>query len=427
MSDDEQSDSPASNTRQRHPHLGRQSFTPISDRMKRYQSGSTEDLQREPVRSSPRSPGRPRKNQSAKSSGSPSTKKRSPKQQKGKLYPDLPKTKLYPKVNDDNNDDEYGESDVDEDDDVDDEVDFLDESLDHSGRRRANRAADDLSKKRSEPEKKHDSPLVRRRGQTNKRHDPHSGAADDAHDQTQYDVIPVLILVFGIIAVVIGVMMYFKQRPSDEPMKSGPSIDYYRLYKPSLEQIKAKYPSQSSRFWRVVNSSIKRLLTEKTETYPAVLLFGIPEIGSETGTCISKDIIRSLNDLFNGTEDGYIYSGNLNSETEGKMKLDLDKKLIKNLENGKGVILDHIEKLPAQTALLLHGYCDGDNAPYKSAAIILGLHINSTKQLHDQDDFIEDILNGLWEKDLGVDEMPALRSRIANSITVVNPEPNIKC
>lgn len=419
MSDNVVNDSPAAHTRRRHPELGRQSFEPISERMRRNKSDSREDLHGEPVRSSPRSPGRARKNQSKKSSGSPQFHDRSPRQQRRKLYSELEKqTRLYPKVpGDDDSDDDYSnnESDLDDYDEFD-SASYADDGRDRSG--------SPVTKKYTVKKRLVHTPRDARHTRKYEYDRPEQHImADNTNAQAQNNVIGLLILAFGIIAIVLGIAMFFLQKSIDEPTEK--SVDYFKLYKPSLDQIRAKYPSQSPRFWKVVSSSLKRLLTERVETYPAVMMFGIPDPGSETGTCLSKDIIKSLNDFFNSTEDGYIYSGSLNSDSSGKMKQDLDDKLIRYLGNGKGVVLDHIEKLPAQVALLLHAYCDGDNAPYKDAAIILGLH--SSKHLSDRDDLIEGILNGLWERELGIDEMPALRSRIANSITVVTHEPNIKC
>lgn len=402
MSSYEVNDSPAAHTRHRHPELGRQSFEPISERMRRNKSDNREDLHGEPVRSSPRSPGRARKNQSIKSSGSPKIYDRSPRQ----------------RGDDDSGDNNSNtESDLDDYDEFD-SASFDDDGLDRSGTPITKKSTVKKIVKHSPGDSKH----TRRREYDRNGPEHHHLAADNTKDQTQNTLIVFLILAV-VIAIALGIVMFFLQKPIDEPTEH--SVNYFKLYKPRLDQIRAKYPSQSLRFWKVVSSSLKRLLTERVETYPAVLMFGIPDSGSETGTCLSKDIIKSLNDFFNSTEDGYIYSGSLNSDSTGKMKQDLDDKLIRYLGNGKGVVLDHIEKLPAQVALLLHAYCDGDNAPYKDAAIILGLH--SSKPLSDRDDLIEGILNGLWERELGVDEMPALRSRIANSITVVTQEPNMKC
>lgn len=411
MSDDEINDLSATSNTSKHknPRLVRKSFTPISERMKRNQSSEL-DSDREPVRSSPRSPARGRKNQSTKPSVSPKTNKRSPRQQKNKLYPDL-------SANDDDNDEEELDGS-----DIDDEINdqsYEDDSVDEY------RGSTPIIKRyvRKEPYRSTDEP--RHMGKREYNRQRRLSPQRETSAQAQYDVIRLFILVFGLLAIAVGLYLYLNQKPSDDIIDQ--SVDFYKLFIPHFEKIREKYPSQTKRFWKVIHSSIKRLLTEKVETYPAVMLLGIPRSSSMTGTCISKDIVKSLNDVFNSTLDGYIYSGSLNSNTAGKMKQDLDEKLIKNLENGKGVVLDHIEKLPAQVALLLHGYCDGDNAPYKSAAIILGMHVDSVDSLKDEDTLIEGFLNDLWEKDLGIDEMPALRSRIANSVTVVNPEPNLKC
>ncbi|KAL4219507.1 torsin-1A-interacting protein [Mactra antiquata] len=248
------------------------------------------------------------------------------------------------------------------------------------------------------------------------------GKKNDENDSS----IGTYIFIF-IFFVAVGYGLYaFLQTPrkdSIEKTQIPPSL--VELFESRFSKIKTKYPSQTKRFWRIVGSQIKRLLTDE-ENYPAVLLLAIPEKFSSIGSCFSSDVVSALNDVFNSTNNGYVDINTLISVSDdgARVKLALDNKLMANLEKGRGVVLDHVEMLPAQAALLLHGYCDGDNAPYKRSVIFLGLHTNDVKQ--DQHD-LDDILNTLWLNELGEDEMPALRSRIGNNVVVLNQEQNFKC
>lgn len=423
------SDSPASFTRHRSPDLARPALTAISHRMKHCKKQSrTDDSECEPIRSSPRLPRKTHGNLSAGPSTSPKRNKRIQEQQRNKLYPDIPvdlqkqTRNLYPILHD--VDDHHGDNDR-EDEDLGNEADSGDNScdqLDSEKKVKTNNSPSVKQRAKNKPRNTVDSPNAI--GVSRPRTD--NVSLEGHHAQTQNYMISFMVFGVLLLAIVIGVaVVYMKQQRADDPQPTSSPVDYFKVYKPHLDEIREKYPSQSTRFWRTVSSSIRRLLTEGIDTYPAVLLFGIPKVHSKTGTCISRDIIKSLNEMFNNTNDGYINLENLTSNTPDKMKLDLDGRLIENLDNSKGIVLDHLERLPAQAALLLHGYCDGDNAPYKSATIILVLHTD--KPLSDHDDVIEAILNDLWEGELGVDEMPALRSRIANSATVVKPELDVAC
>jgi len=89
-------------------------------------------------------------------------------------------------------------------------------------------------------------------------------------------------------------------------------------------------------------------------------------------------------------------------------------------------VIDHIEQLKSEAGLLMHGYSDGDNAPYKDAAMFLVLHTN-LREMDESGRLTEEYLTKLWGGVLGVDEMPALLSRIANSVAALSPEEGAMC
>jgi hypothetical protein len=45
-------------------------------------------------------------------------------------------------------------------------------------------------------------------------------------------------------------------------------------------------------------------------------------------------------------------------------------------EHFRSIAVDHFEQLSPRASLLFHGYCDGDNAPFKNVAIVFILHTN---------------------------------------------------
>ena len=188
----------------------------------------------------------------------------------------------------------------------------------------------------------------------------------------------------------------------------------------NFKQLKKSYPAQDARFWKVIGSQVKRVLSNDS-MYPAVILLGIPAGEASLGTCVTKKLVTTLNDIIRLDGEHYIDSVALDQASPAKAKLNLDENLKTIFAGSKGAIIDHVEKLPAKAALLLHGYCDGDNAPYKDVVLFLVLHTGlSRSDLNDK--VVEKKLTDLWGSELGVDEMPALCSRIANNIVVLSPE-----
>ncbi|XP_053380221.1 torsin-1A-interacting protein 1-like [Mercenaria mercenaria] len=231
--------------------------------------------------------------------------------------------------------------------------------------------------------------------------------------------------------VVLVLILYWIMTPGQNDEVRGSHTDVpntrYQSFQDKIELVKIKYLKQTERFWRIVESQLKRLLTETTENYPAVIMIAIPLGQSQTGMCLALDIIHSINNVYGGTfSDTFIDLRSLKGESAAKRKQDLDELLQAALNTNKGVLLDHLEMLEADVALLLHGYCDGDNAPFKSSAIFLLLHTNfNSTSLHDMS--VSDTLTELWQAGLGKDEFDALVSRIANNIAAVENEDNFKC
>jgi len=168
----------------------------------------------------------------------------------------------------------------------------------------------------------------------------------------------------------------------------------------------------------VIGSSLKRVMNKPYPSYPAVIIITVPQdtSSSAVSTCLAKEL----------SEPSYIDASKLDNRTPEKMKLALDNELTDVLSVARAVVIDHIEQLKSEAGLLLHGYSDGDNAPYKDAAMFLVLQTN-LREMDESGRLTEEYLTKLWGGVLGVDEMPALLSRIANSVAALSPEEGIKC
>ena len=229
-------------------------------------------------------------------------------------------------------------------------------------------------------------------------------------------VINIIIALGVIVLAVAAFALFYTPSPEKEPDKLTVTEIFLRDFK----ELKNSYPSQDARFWKIIGSQVKRVLSNDS-AYPAVILLGTPEGYAALGTCLAKRVIGSINNAARMSGDVYIDTASLDQTSAAKSKFNLDQHLKTVFDESKGAIIDHVEKLPAKAALLLHGYCDGDNAPYKDVVLFLLLHTDVTRDSL-SDKVVEKSLTDLWGNELGVDEMPALCSRIANNIVVLSPE-----
>ena len=88
-------------------------------------------------------------------------------------------------------------------------------------------------------------------------------------------------------------------------------------------------------------------------------------------------------------------------------------------------IVHHLELLHGESAMMLHAYCDNENAPFRRAIFILTLFVDQTSsEVAETESFVEDRLKVLWGDMLGTNRFYPLVTRIAHSIAFMRPESN---
>ena len=273
-----------------------------------------------------------------------------------------------------------------------------------------------------------DEERVRDRHRGNRRRDRISDGSNlrsEGNTSESFFSCKTFILILAALCIAAGIIQVVTKKDDMADTPKEERIDFYKLFKPKFDQVRKQYPSQTTRFWRVIGSSLKRVMNEPYPSYPAVIIITVPQDSSAVGTCLAKELAKNVNKVFN-LKPSYIDASKLDNRTPEKMKLALDNELTDVLSVARAVVIDHIEQLKSEAGLLLHGYSDGDNAPYKDSAIFLVLHTN-LREMDESGRLTEDYLTKLWGGVLGVDEMPALLSRIANSVAALSPEEGVKC
>lgn len=234
--------------------------------------------------------------------------------------------------------------------------------------------------------------------------------------------------------IIAGMYMYFG--PEDVPVKSENVPTLIETFMADMNRIKSRFPSQTTRFWKIVRVSLKRIIQENYPDYPAVLLLVVPSgsQSSKTGTCIARQLTKIVNTLFNVTSAKIIdIPSDIGHTTPDNEKKDLDNQIKNSFENEhfRSIAVDHFEQLSPRASLLFHGYCDGDNAPFKNVAIVFILHTNLDLQsLQGDPTLIDKHLKELWsssDSPLDRDKIDPLVARVANNAAVVTAEDILNC
>lgn len=229
-------------------------------------------------------------------------------------------------------------------------------------------------------------------------------------------------------------MMYLVHENVPEKSENVPTL--IETFMADMNHIKSRFPSQTTRFWKIVRVSLKRIIQENYPDYPAVLLLVVPSgsQSSKTGTCIARQLTKIVNTLFNVTSAKIIDIPNdIGHTTPDKEKKDLDNQIKNSFENEhfRSIAVDHFEQLSPRASLLFHGYCDGDNAPFKNVAIVFILHTNLNLQsLQGDPTLIDKHLKELWsssDSPLDRDKIDPLLARVANNAAVVTAEDILNC
>ena len=210
------------------------------------------------------------------------------------------------------------------------------------------------------------------------------------------------------------------------PLITKTEDSHFDTFAEKVDELKGKYAEQNERLWRVVKSCTRHVFDSQEVTYPAVLLMVSERGNAAQAAALAEDVGQRFESILS-EQASLSKAASLNLTVlpgkveANKQKLDLDNWLKQKLNDPHtAVILNHLEILSPEAALLLHGYCDNDNAPYKRAMLILGLYL---EQPVDSPQAAELELKKMWMSKLSEDKVGALLSRVANNIALVTTLP----
>ena len=249
-------------------------------------------------------------------------------------------------------------------------------------------------------------------------------SAKKAPDNDNASSWPIWVCVAGII--LFGAYVIHNRIFDSRPLTTKAEDSHFDTFAEKVDELKGKYAEQNERLWRVVKSCTRHVFDSQEVTYPAVLLMVSERGNAAQAAALAEDVGQRFESILS-EQASLSKAASLNLTVlpgkveANKQKLDLDNWLKQKLNNSHtAVILNHLEILSPEAALLLHGYCDNDNAPYKRAMLILGLYL---EQPVDSPQAAELALKKMWMSKLSEDKVGALLSRVANNIALVTTLP----
>lgn len=200
------------------------------------------------------------------------------------------------------------------------------------------------------------------------------------------------------------------------------NVHVYNKLKIKLKLLISEF-SQPKQVWVQIIGQLYSIMDE-TPLRPAVIIIAVPQDTKRESMCFVQHISESVAAAFD--DSSYIvYNAKSDSHLDPlMMKQILDSKL-QQLQTSHVAIINGIESIPGNASLILHGYCDNDNAPYKQSLIFLILNLPmqyAALQEEKLDKVVDEYLHELWGTQLQVKDVSALVARVASMPMLVQPE-----
>uniref|UniRef100_A0A914WZC1 Torsin-1A-interacting protein 1/2 AAA+ activator domain-containing protein n=1 Tax=Plectus sambesii TaxID=2011161 RepID=A0A914WZC1_9BILA len=220
------------------------------------------------------------------------------------------------------------------------------------------------------------------------------------------------------------------------PISSETSAEYpndaMALYNEGIKKLINRYGSQDDDSLLVLRAAGTHVFSAAVVEEPAVvLLAGDPS----TVTCFAQQLAEIALSTYRLDPAAYpsttIDGASSRLSDAASAKKQLDQQLSSSLSRHRVVTLLGLDSLPGDSPLMLHTYCDHENAPFKDAFIILTANVNtdSVVGLHACDAAVHTALEARWKNQPGLnrEKIGALWARIGNSVVCLRSLHDIIC
>jgi len=226
------------------------------------------------------------------------------------------------------------------------------------------------------------------------------------------------------------ILMFFFSGSSDFAVDKPP--DAMDLFNQGLKKLMIRYNGQDRQSWLTVKTAGKLVFNSSVVAEPAVvLLAGEPS----TTSCFAQELAAVALASY-GLDDVAVSATVINgasfrsSDGSGAKKV-LDNRLGGILSQFNVATLLAIDGLPGDSPIMLHSYCDHENAPFKDAFIILSVNMDTDSEVGWKgcDAAVHAALAHRWKAGnaLNDDKIGALLARMANFVVCLRSQSDISC
>jgi len=200
------------------------------------------------------------------------------------------------------------------------------------------------------------------------------------------------------------------------------------MFLQAFNSVRESFRVQTSGFWGVIRAAVKPIVLQENPDQPAVFVLVVPSDTRETAACFLRLFSDTITSLFRTTSPVEFFTDAMSGLSPERVKRLLDDQLRNGLGSGGRIaVVRHLEQLHGESAMMLHAYCDNDNAPFRRAIFILALFVDDTSsQVSETESYVEWRLKMLWGDTLGTNRFYPLLTRIAHSVVFMRPETNDK-
>lgn len=189
----------------------------------------------------------------------------------------------------------------------------------------------------------------------------------------------------------------------------------------AFDRLNGSFPAQTSMFWKVLRAGTRSIMRQNPPEQPAVFIIAVPQGAEQTALCIARryaDIVTKAFKVHGTIEFLQHLRG---ADTPEHIKEVIDDTLNSGFSRGSKVAIVHeLNRLHGESAMMFHGYCDNENAPFTRVAFVLMLHMDAIGG--ETDDLVERRLSNVWGSYLDRDTLLPLLSRIGNRNAFVRQE-----
>ncbi|XP_067128885.1 torsin-1A-interacting protein 1-like [Centruroides vittatus] len=205
-----------------------------------------------------------------------------------------------------------------------------------------------------------------------------------------------------------------------------PSCSFKNHYK----QLQDEFQKQNKWSWKVIRTAINSVINSTRHEQPAVILLVASRWAGPTSSCLANRLASFLEKSFNNRKQ-YPRLNSLEGTTDRDMKEKIDATFRESFDKNdhRVILLERLDALSADSAMILHSYCDHENAPYKDVVILMTAATDASVESSEltvkkMDQIAWKHLDSRWEA-LHEEKRVALLSRITTSVALILPEDDV--